>query len=47
MQLYLFNLSNDEMLSFCISLSQATDKLLLMNLIENAYLMTVAASLIS
>jgi len=49
MQVYLFNLFNNEMLSFCILslLSQAADKSLLMNLIENACLMTVAASLIS
>ncbi len=35
------------MLSFCTSLSQAADKSLLMNLIENAYLMIIAASLTS
>jgi len=35
-QLYLLNLSDNEMLPFCTLLSQAADKPLLMNLIENA-----------
>jgi len=49
MQLYLFNLFNNEMLSFHTSflLSQAADESLLMNLIENAYSVIIAASLIS
>jgi len=47
--LYLLNFSDNEILSFCTSflLSQAADKSLLTDLIENAYLMTVAASLTS
>jgi len=49
MQLYLFNLFNNEISSFYTlnSLSQAVDESLLMNLIKNAHLMTVAASLTS
>ncbi len=49
MQLYLFNLFNDKMLSFCTlsSLSQAADKSLLMNLIENAYLIIIIMLLTS
>ncbi len=47
MQLYLLNLSDDEMSSFCTLLSQAADEPLLMNLIENACLIIVAASLTS
>jgi len=48
-QLYLFNFSNNEMSPFHTSslLPQATDKLLLTDLIENACSVTVAASLIS
>jgi len=47
MQLYLFNLFNDEMLSFytSFSLSQVTDKSLLTDLIENAHLMIITTSL--
>ncbi len=49
MQLYLLNLSNDEMLSFYIlsSLSQAADKSLLTNLIENACSVIITALLTS
>ncbi len=49
MQLYLFNFFNDEMLSFytLFSLSQVTDRLLLTDLIKNAYSITVTASLTS
>jgi len=48
-QLYLFNLFNNEILSFYISfsLSQAADKSLLTDLIENAYLMIITAMLTS
>jgi len=48
-QLYLFNLFNNEILSFHISalLSQAVDESLLINLIKNACLMTVAVLLTS
>jgi len=47
--LYLLNLFNNEMLSFHISflLSQAADESLLTDLIENAYLMIITASLTS
>jgi len=47
MQLYLLNLSDNEMLSFHTLLSQATDKSLLTDLIENSCLMIVTASLTS
>jgi len=49
MQLYLLNLSNNEILSFhtLSSLSQAADEPLLTDLIENAYSVIIAASLIS
>jgi len=46
-QLYLLNLFNDKMSSFYTLLSQAADKPLLMNLIENAYSVTVAMLLTS
>jgi len=47
MQLYLFNLFNNEMLSFhtLSLLSQAADESLLTDLIENAYSIIIAASL--
>ncbi len=46
-QLYLLNLFNDKMSSFYTLLSQAADEPLLMNLIENACLVTVAMPLTS
>jgi len=45
MQLYLFNLFNDEMPPFCTLLPQAAGEPLLINLIENAHLMIITASL--